>query len=257
MNRPGVFPASREPAQVLQAGGRDPADDPQALVRHVGHPPPQPEAALAAEVVAAWHPQSEAVERLRALRSQLLLRGFENPARHAALALVGPDVGAGRTWMAANLGVLFAQLGLRTLLLDADLRRPRLHRLFGVPGRIGLSSVLAGQAGPEVIQPVDRIPGLSLLPAGSLPPNPQELLARDGLQALLAALRPRYEVILADTPAFSRCADAGTVAVRAGAALVVVRQDATDAQALAGLTDTLGSWRVTVVGAVLNGGPSR
>jgi chain length determinant protein tyrosine kinase EpsG len=211
------------------------------------------DAALAWELVAAWHPDSEAVERLRSLRSELMLRWFENDARHAALAIVSPGGGEGRTWITANLGTLFAQLGLRTLVVDADLRRPRLHRIFGRPGRIGLSAILAGRAGPpESIVAIEAIPDLFLLPAGITPPNPQELLARDPLQRLLSSLRPSYDVVLVDTPPFGSCADAGTIAARAGAALVVACRDASAMPGLAALTHALREFGVTLVGAVLN-----
>ncbi len=225
-----------------------------ALAMQFGHLLPQRDAGLASELVAAWEPDSPAVEHLRSLRSQLMLRWFENDARHAALAVVSPGPGEGRSWITANLGTLFAQLGLRTLLIDADLRKPRLHRLFGRPGRVGLSAVLAGRVGTEAILEVEAVPGLSLLPAGITPPNPQELLARDRLQRLLSSLRSSYDVVLADTPAFGVCADAATVAARAGAALVVARRDASAMTSLAALTRTLREFEITVVGAVLNAG---
>lgn len=224
----------------------------QALALQFGHVTPARESGLARELVAAWQPDSPAVEHLRSLRSQLMLRWFENDARHAALAVVSPGPAEGRSWLTANLGVLFAQLGLRTLLIDADLRRPRLHRLLGRSDRIGLSAVLAGRAGPEAIQSVEAVPGLSLLAAGVVPPNPQELLARDRLQRLLSSLRSSYDVVLADTPAFGRCADAGTVAVRAGAALVLARRDGSAMQGLSTLTGALREFGVTLVGSVLN-----
>lgn len=225
-----------------------------ALAWQFGHAVPPAGAGLSPELVAAWQPDSPAVEHLRSLRSQLMLRWFENDARHAALAVVSPGPAEGRSWITANLGALFAQLGLRTLLIDADLRRPRLHRLLGRPGRIGLSAVLAGRAGAEVIQPVEAVPGLWLLPAGITPPNPQELLARDRLQRLLSSLRSSYDVVLADTPAFGQCADAATVAARAGAALVVACRDTSALQGLTALTRTLREFGITVVGGVLNAG---
>ncbi len=231
------------------------AQDVQAvLARQFGHVLPPRDAGLASEVVAAWQPDSPAVEHLRSLRSQLMLRWFENDARHAALAIVSPGSGEGRSWLTANLGVLFSQLGLRTLLIDADLRRPRLHRLFGRPDRVGLSAILAGRADVDVIAPVPAVPGLFLLPAGVVPPNPQELLARDRLARLLSSLRSSYDVVLADTPAFGPCADAGTVAARAGAALVLACRDSSALEGVSALTRTLGEFGVTVVGAVLNAG---
>lgn len=222
------------------------------LARQFGQPRPEAECGLSGELVAAWQGDSPVTEHLRSLRSQLMLRWFENDARHAALTLVSPGRGEGRSYITANLAVLFAQLGKRTLVIDADLRHPRQHRLFGVVGRQGLSGVLAGRLGTDTVAAIDAVPGLSLLPAGVRPPNPQELLARGGLPRLLSALRSRFEVILVDTPAFGECADAGTIGARAGAALMVACRDGTSARGLGSMAEGLREFGVTVVGAVFN-----
>jgi len=227
----------------------------QVLAAQFGHAALSPDSGLAAELVAATDPDSDAVEHLRALRSQLMLRWFENDERQAALAVVSPGAGEGRSWIAANLAVLFSQLGKRTILIDADLRRPRQHQIFGVPGRVGLSAILAGRAGWEAVSEVKAVPGLWLLPAGAVPPNPQELLARPGFARLISALRSSYEVILVDTPAAESCADAGTIAARAGAALMVACRDRSSVPRLASLSEDLRQFGITVVGAVLNGAP--
>lgn len=224
-----------------------------ALALQFGHIALPRESGLSSELVAAWQPDSPAVEHLRSLRSQLMLRWFENDAHHAALAVVSPGKGEGRSYIAANLAVLFSQLGKRTLLVDADLRNPRQHRIFGIPGRIGLSALLAGRSGPEAVVEIRGVPGLSVLPAGVCPPNPQELLAREGLSRLMASLRSSFDVILVDTPAAQGCADAATVAARAGAALVVTCRDTSGVAAVSALTNELREFGVTVVGAVLNG----
>jgi chain length determinant protein tyrosine kinase EpsG len=187
------------------------------------------------------------------LRSQLMLRWFENDARQAALAVVSPGPGEGRSYIAANLAVLFSQMGKRTLLIDADLRRPRQHEIFGIAGRVGLSTVLSGRAGWEAVHEVKPLPGLWVLPAGAVPPNPQELLARPGFARLLQALRASYEVILVDTPPGDACADAGTIAARAGAALMLACRDATSVPRVAHFAEDLRQFGVTIVGAVLNG----
>jgi chain length determinant protein tyrosine kinase EpsG len=223
-----------------------------ALSLQFGHVTLPRDCSLASELVAAWEPESPAVEHLRTLRSQLTLRWFENDARHAALAIVSPGRAEGRSYIAANLAALLSQVGKRTLLIDADLRHPRQHRLFGVPGRLGLSSVLAGRAGIEAAVEISALPGLSLLPAGTLPPNPQELLARTTFLHLLSALRSSFEVILVDTPAYTGSADAATVAARAGAALIVASRDASSMQDVAALATGLRQFGVTLVGAVLN-----
>jgi len=224
-----------------------------ALNRQFGHASLSPGSGLAADLVAATDPDCDAVEHLRTLRSQLMLRWFDNDARQAALAVVSPGSGEGRSYIAANLAVLFSQLGKRTILIDADLRRPRQHRIFGLAGRVGLSAILAGRAGWEAICDIESLPQLSVLPAGALPPNPQELLARPGFARLIQALRPSYEVILIDTPAAQSCADASTIAARAGAALMLACRDATSAPRVAHLADELRQFGVSIVGAVLNG----
>jgi protein-tyrosine kinase len=224
-----------------------------ALALQFGHVHLSPDAGLGAELIAACDPDCEAVEHLRSLRSQLMLRWFENDARQAALAIVSPGSGEGRSYIAANLAVLFSQLGKRTLLIDADLRRPRQHRIFGLSGRVGLSGVLAGRAGWDAVSEIAALPGLSVLPAGAVPPNPQELLARPGFARLIQALRSSYDVILIDTPAAQSCADASTIAARAGAALMLACRDATSVPRVSQLADNLRQFGVTIVGAVLNG----
>ena len=223
-----------------------------ALSVQFGHVSLPRDAGLGSELVAAWQPENPTVENLRTLRSQLMLRWFENDARHAALAVVSPGRREGRSYITANLAALFSQLGKRTLVIDADLRSPRQHRIFGVPGRVGLSGVLAGRLGIDTVVDVPALPGLSVLPAGTTPPNPQELLARNGFSRLLSALRSSFEVILVDTPAFGACADAGTVSARCGAAMVVACRDASSMPGMAAVTGSLREFGVTVVGAVLN-----
>jgi chain length determinant protein tyrosine kinase EpsG len=228
----------------------------RVLSLQFGHACLADDVAFGKELVSAREPETEAVEHLRALRSQLMLRWFENDARQAALAIVSPGAGEGRSYIAANLAVLFSQLGKRTLLIDADLRKPRQHRIFGLTGRVGLSTVLSGRAGWEAVNEIKALPDLWVLPAGALPPNPQELLARAGFSKLISALRSSYEVILIDTPAAGSCADAGTIAVRAGAALMLACRDRSSVPRLARLTEDLRQFGVTIVGAVLNGAPS-
>ncbi len=237
----------------VEMGLITPQDVRMALAIQFGHVAMPRDSGLGSDLIAVWQPDSPAVEHLRSLRSQLMLRWFENDARHAALAMVSPGKGEGRSYITANLAVLFAQLGKRTLVIDADLRNPRQHRIFGVPGRTGLSAILAGRGGVDAIVEIKTVPALYVLPAGIVPPNPQELLARNGLAKLLSSLRASYDVILVDTPPSLHCADASTVAARCGAALVVACRDSSSLPGMASLTDELRQFGVTVVGAVLNG----
>lgn len=208
------------------------------------------------EVIAAFKPFSPTVERLRALRSQLMLRLFDQEAGQPqlrSLAVASPDQGEGRSWLAANLAVVFSQLGERTLLIDANLRSPRQHTLFRLDNQAGLSSVLAGRCDTnEAINRISSLLGLSVMPAGAVPPNPQELLSRPAFGKLLQELRERFDVVLIDTPAGQRSADAATISARAGAAIVVGRKHYTATPRLQTLVESLRHTGTFVVGAVLN-----
>ncbi|SCZ86831.1 chain length determinant protein tyrosine kinase EpsG [Nitrosomonas mobilis] len=173
------------------------------------------------KLVAAYRPFSSEVESLRVLREQLMLRWFIDD--HKTLALVSPDRSEGRSHLAANLAIVFSQLGKRTLLIDADLRQPRQHQLFKLKGVYGLSDVLAGRADLTTITQIPIFRDLSILPAGTLPPNPGELISR-GIKNCLQQLQIQFDVILIDTPSAEQGMDAHTVASNCGGALLVARQ---------------------------------
>src|SRR5580765_4460515 len=204
------------------------------------------------ELVAAWDPFHPVVEELRALRTQLLIRWHNPEAGRRTLAICSPNAREGRSFIAANLAVVFSQLGQRTLLIDADFRAPRQQAIFNVPDRFGLSSVLSGRADLSAALPVPGLTGLSVLPAGPLPPNPLELLSRASFAALLAKAQCEYDIIIIDTPPLGLYADAQCVAFRAADALLVTRQQQTrfadTERAVRELTDA----SARVVGTLMN-----
>lgn len=207
---------------------------------------------VSSRVVVAFRPASRVGEAMRALRSQLMLRWFSRVPARPALAITGVGRGEGRSFVAANLAVAFAQMGQRTVLVDADLRHPIQHALFRIKRRRGLAAILAERAGPEVIMDVPGVPGLSVLPAGVMPPNPQELLARPSFDALLAELATRFSIILLDTSAAAESADSQWVSQRTRGALLVARRDHTPVERLVDLDSTLRELDVQVVGSVYN-----
>lgn len=241
---------------AIQLGLLSEADIQQALSRQYDYPYLMAgDDRVSEEVVAAFKPFSPVVEQLRALRSQLMLRWIDAEAGHNALSVISPGRGEGRSFTAANLAVVFSQLGERTLLIDADLRNPSQHRLFRLENRIGLSSVLAGRA--ELPGAIVRIPGLmdlSVLPVGAVPPNPQELLSRPNFNALLATVQGRYDIVVIDTPAGIETADSQAIAARARGALLVTRKDISSAPQVKNLVAKMQSIGVVVVGAVFNKG---
>jgi chain length determinant protein tyrosine kinase EpsG len=168
------------------------------------------------------------------------------------LTVVSPGAGEGRSYVAANLAASFAQLGERTLLIDADLRSPRQHQIFGIANRVGLSAVLSGRADGTAVVPLPELGRLSVLPAGGIPPNPQELLSRRVLGILLHELRANYDVIFIDTPPALPYADAQCVAFRAGSAIVINRKDHTRLADTNSVIKDMSEAGTHVIGAVLN-----
>ena len=207
---------------------------------------------VGSELVVAQEPFHPRAEEVRALRSQLSMRWSKAGVKHRVLAIVSPGPGEGRSYVAANLALAFAQLGERTLLIDADLRTPRQHRIFNVPDRLGLSAVLSGRAGGGAVMPVPEFGALSLLPAGARPPNPQELLSRPALAVLLHELRGAFDVVLLDTPPAKLYADAQAVAFQAGSAMVLARKDVTHLEDTKSVIRELSDMGTRVVGTVFN-----
>ena len=222
----------------------------QALARQFSYPYLQKgEARLAPGLVAAYEPFSPQVEALRAIRSQLVLRWFARGRRALAIAGATPDDGA--SLFAANLALVFSQLGEQTLLVDANLRAPRQHELFGLRPRQGLSNLLAGRADLDAILRVPSFADLSVLPAGTLPPNPQELLARPAFRTLAAQLESRHDVVLYDLPPFTAGADALAVAGRAGGVLLVACKHRTRIADVARMAEQMREAGAEVVGSVV------
>lgn len=226
------------------------ADIAQVLARQFDYSYLEPGAGPFTEhLVAAYQPFSPQVETLRAVRSQLLLKWFANQRK--SFVILGINGGDGASLFAANLAVVFSQLGQRTLLVDANLRRPKQHEIFALTGRQGLSDVLAGRAGLDAISKVDAFLDLSVLGAGTPPPNPQELLSRSTFGALNAQLESQYDVVIYDVPAVELGSDALMAAARSGGALFVVRRNKTHLASVAALREQVERSGAEVIGAVM------
>jgi protein-tyrosine kinase len=227
------------------------ADLQRALAIQFGYPClPTGEGQLSSELVAAYRPFSPQGEAIRDLRSQLLLHCFN--AENPALAIISPSPRDGRSFATANLAVAFAQWGRNTLLIDADLRSPRQHQLFNIDNRVGLSAVLRGRPARDAIQVVPYFGNLSVLPAGSSPPNPLELVGRPEFVRLLTEVQETYDIVLIDTPAASSGADAQVIAAHAGSALLLAREDVSRLEDLQEILDRVSSTGARVVGSALN-----
>ncbi|MGH1359636.1 MAG: polysaccharide biosynthesis tyrosine autokinase [Burkholderiaceae bacterium] len=225
----------------------------QALARQFNSPflPVSQTQSISSRVVAAHAPRSPFVEAMRALRMQLGRRWFDEPERRC-LAICGVGSDEGRSYVAANLAAVFAQRGERVLLIDADLRRPMMRRLFRMPRSRGLSGLLAGRGSHRPIKAISAVPGLSVLPGGAAPPNPTELLEQRAFKKLLTELSQQFSVIILDTAAAEGSTDAQVVAQAAGACVLVARKDQTATFALQELDASLRDDDVAVHGLIFN-----
>jgi len=209
--------------------------------------------ALSRELVAAYDPLSSTAEAIRALRTQLKLRWIGTAGEATQrIAVVSPSAKDGRSFIAANLALIFSQAGERTLLVDADLRTPRQHQIFNLPGHDGLSGLIAGRTRGEVIHRVSSFIDLSVLPAGAVPPNPQELLNQPRFSQLLAEVSAEFSIVIIDTSAEETGADSQIVASQSDGCLVVARQDGTRLQRLRRLIGGLKDIDAPIIGTILN-----
>jgi protein-tyrosine kinase len=218
---------------------------------------PGEERPVSEELVAAYEPFSARVEQLRSIRSQLMLRWFDKAEQRQVLSVVGAERGEGRSHLAANLAVVFSQLGERTLLVDADMRNPRQHEIFHLENKVGFSTVLSGRSRGDSVVRIPELAGLSVLPAGPMPPNPLELLNRLNFDEFLIQAKASFDVVIVDTPAISSGEDAFMTAVRTGAAIAVARSSKTKVSSFSDLVQGLMNAGVSVVGSVLNEVPAK
>jgi len=209
---------------------------------------------LMPELVGLNQPFSMQAESIREIRSQIISRVYSNAGGQAkpALAVVSPSSGDGKTFFSANIAVSLAQVGGRTLLVDADLRGPRQHELFKLENKTGLSSVLVGHVAADVIQPVPDVANLFVMPVGIAPPNPLELIERPAFGVLMRELAAKFDHVVVDTPAMMYGVDAQVIAARCGAALVVARKDQSRVASLQQLVAALSQSPARIAGVILN-----
>ena len=203
-------------------------------------------------LVTLAEPRSPAAEAFRTLRTNVIFSGLDKPL--STLLVTSPAAEEGKSATLANLAVTMAQGGRTTILVDCDLRRPCLHELFGVPAAPGLSDAIVNKVDAPALLPTP-VEGLSLLPAGQLPPSPADLLGSRRMESLVANLKSRADFVLFDAPPVIAVTDAALLASLLDGVLLVVsagqtrREDAQQAKAL------LQKINVRLVGTVLTNAP--
>ena len=205
----------------------------------------------AVELVTKSRPRSQMAESYRALRTSLLLTFPGGPPKVILITSALPE--EGKTTTSVNSAIVLAQKGTRVLLLDADLRRPSIHKTLGMGPTLGLSNVLTGAASlQEAIVPSTIVPELFLLPAGTPPPNPAELLASTKMKDVLEELRKHYDHIIIDSPPTLSVTDAVVMSTAADAVVLVIRSGHTTRPALRRARDILRQVNARVCGVLVN-----
>jgi protein-tyrosine kinase len=207
---------------------------------------------FAPSLVMISDPSGRPAEAVRALRTHIMAQHVHGGRR--ALAVCAASPGAGCTFIAANLAVALSQIGVKTLLVDADLRRPAIGAIIRPPAqRPGLAECLASSdtSFNDGIEP-EVLPNLSVMFAGSLAPNPQELLAGDRFKKMMDVCLRDFEVTVVDTPPANSCADARRVSTVTGYSLIVTRRHLTFVDDVKTLNAQLEADHARVIGTVLN-----
>lgn len=210
------------------------------------------EARFNSELIAAYKPFSKIGEQLRNVRSQLVMRWFNKDDIRKVISIISADNGDGKSFIASNIAVMFAQQGYRTLLIDADMRNPSQDQIFNVNNKQGLASLISGRAGYEVICDVNEIEGLSVLPSGPQPPNAQELLGKLAFKELLQFAATNFDVVIVDTPNILSNSDAEVVATQVGASVMVVRKNVTSSKSISQIKQRLEDNGVSLIGSIVN-----
>jgi tyrosine-protein kinase Etk/Wzc len=206
-------------------------------------------------VLAERFPNDNSVEALRAVRTSLA-RDLAH-ARNNILMVIGPTPSAGKSFVAANIATLQAEIGARVLLIDADMRRGHLASLFNQSNRGGLSEVLSDRMPLRNALRHTGIEGLSFLSCGSRPDNPAALLARPRFKEVLERLSAQFDLVIFDTPPFLAVTDASIIASEAGASLLVLRSGMQSEEEIEDTIKKMERAEGRIAGAVFNGIPLR
>ncbi len=236
--------APDEQAGLVEAAIKRISSDRRVVLRQGERVTPGP------QLVIAHDPEHEHSEKLRALRTELLLLN-EGTRGANVVAVVSAGAGDGRSQLAAELAIVFAQLGRRTLLVDADMRKPRQHVLFGAGNSNGVSHA-ASTFDKPIYHPVTGLPLMHVLPSGPVPPNPLELLSGGRFEKLMTEWKNSYEFLVLDTPPISQYADGLAVATLAGRVVVLSRAQHSAHKNTREMLRRLRTTQAKVLGAVLN-----
>jgi len=210
-----------------------------------------PDGQTPGDLITLHSPKSTASESFRGIRTGILFSSVDKSPQAIVVTSSGPH--EGKTICAANLAVTMAQAGSRVLLIDCDMRRPRIHKSFDISRDTGLSSLMAGSCEFKDAVVPGPVENLDILPSGPIPPNPSEVLGSNKMKQLIAGLRKHYERIIIDTPPVTAVTDSVVLSQLADGVVVVVRAGETPRQIIQTSVSQLRTVNAHILGAVLNG----
>lgn len=229
------------PTQADQGSGRKPGKRRHGTDSDIANKP---------ELLVAREPTSMMAEAARSIRSNITFMSPDRPPR--LLLVTSASASEGKTTTATTLAATFAQAGARTLLVDLDLRRPRLHKIFDVGPEHSVTSVMLGEETLEQAAQPTQVPNLFILPAGRIPPNPAELLMSDKLMALLGEMRERFDRVVIDSPPANPVTDAIILSTKVDGTVFVVRSFSTTIDQVRHSLRAMRSVKGKMLGVILN-----
>jgi len=237
-------PAGEQAAGLIENAIRKIAENRQVIVRQ------GPTVKIGPPLVHALDADNPRSEKIRALRTEILLLSNASSSANI-IALLSPGASEGRSQLAAELAISFSQLGRRTLLVDADLRKPAQHVLFGSLNTTGLADAISRNQKP-LFHPVESLPHLSLLTSGVVTSNPLELFSDAQFQKMIHDWRKSFDFVLLDTPPVESYADSLAIATLAGRVLLVSRAQRTTFRSTSDMLRRLATTQSHILGGVIN-----
>lgn len=201
-------------------------------------------------LVSVANPKSPVAEAYRTLRTNIQFSSFDEKVKTVVVTSSGP--GEGKTTTSSNLASVMAQGGHKTILIDCDLRKPKVHKVFGISNQVGLSNLLIGETEFEAAMHKTEVDNLYVLPAGIRPPNPAELLASEKMKSFINSLKDKYEYIILDTPPVLMVTDAQILSQYSDGCLLVISSNEAQREAAMRAKELLTKVGAKILGVVLN-----
>lgn len=195
-------------------------------------------------------PKSPVSEAYRVLRTNIQYSSVDNPLKTIVITSTGPM--EGKTTTIANLAVTFAQAGSKVLLIDTDLRKPKVHKVFMLSNESGLTNLLTAKEGSEFSIRHHKEKNLHILTSGTIPPNPSELLNSNAMRNFVAKAKEEYDIVLLDSPPVGSVTDASIISTYVDGTILVVKSGKVEVDAVKRAKETLDRVNANIIGVVLN-----